>query len=241
MPPVPQRPLRPVTSWSFSRWSGYTECPQKFKFSALMKLPEGPKGAALIRGDAIHKAAEAYIKGQVAKLDPELNLVKDELKRLRTKFKKKPEDLVVEDNWAFTHIWGPSRWDDWTNCWVRIKLDLAEVTGNRVEITDWKTGKFRDDNKESYMLQQELYGLGALLTFGHIPDLQVSARLVYTDHGITYPDPPVTYTMADLPKLKKDWEKRVKPMFNDKKYPPRPNNNCRFCHYRKANNGPCQY
>jgi hypothetical protein len=240
MPRPPTPVLKPVTSWSFSRWSSYNECPQKFKFSALMRLPE-PKGDALVRGDQIHKAAEAYIKGDAPKLAPELASFKDEFKRLRTKRRKSPDDVIVEDNWAFTHIWGPSRWDDWNGCWVRIKLDLAEVTKNEVLITDWKTGKFRPENSEQYMLQQELYGLGALLTFSHIPEVKVSARLAYTDAGVVYPDPPLSYTMADLPKLQKDWEKRVKPMFVDKKYAPKPNNNCRWCHFRKANNGPCQY
>jgi len=54
--------------------------------------------------------------------------------------------------------------------------------------------------------------------------------------------------MADLPRLKKEWVARTKAMLNDKKFAPKPNRFCGFCHFRKDNvaqaitgGGRCQY
>jgi hypothetical protein len=202
-----------------------------------------PKSEAMERGNVIHKEAEGYVKGEGRALPKSLKLFDKEFKRLRGKFKKDPQSMVVEDNWAFTDKWGPSRWDDWKGCWVRIKLDLAEREGPVVSITDYKTGKFREDNRNQYMEQQELYGLAALLKFGQIPDLKVTVRLLYLDHGITYPpvEAPVEFAQKDLKPLQKDWMRRVTPMLKDTTFAPRPNRFCGWCHFRKDNGGPCKF
>lgn len=231
---------KPLTSWSYSRYTLYSQCPAKFKYSVLDKLPE-PKGDALVRGAHIHTLAETYLKGAVRTLPAELKLFGDDFKRLKAKRKKDPESVIVEDNWAFTNSWGPSRWDDWKNCWLRVKLDVAERTGNQVVITDYKTGKYRPDNITQYEEQGELYVTGALQVFSSIPDLRVSARLVYLDAGKVYPEKPVEYTLDQLPVLKKNWMARVKPMFADKKFAPRPNQFCKWCSFRKDNGGPCKF
>ena len=168
-------------------------------------------------------------------------------KRLRVKFKKTPELMTVEDTWAFRSDWTETVWNDWAGCWLRIKVDCSEQDGNVVVINDFKTGKFRQDNKNDYLIQLELYALGALVLYGqNIPDVIVKPRLVYTDTAVIYPpEGELQYTMADLPKLKKTWEKRVRPMMNDKTFAPKPNQYCYSCHFRKSNKdaggGQCQY
>ena len=233
-------PPKPLTSWSYSRYSSYKQCPAKFNYAYIDKLPE-PKGKALLRGAAIHEMAEKYLKGTTRLLPPELKAFGDDFKRLRAKRKKDPASVIVEDNWAFTSTWGPSRWDDWKGCWVRVKLDVAERSGSLITITDYKTGKFRPDNRSDYEEQLELYTLGALQVFQAVPDLQVTARLLYLDAGKTHPEVPMVATAKDLPDLKKTWERRVAPMFKDKKFAPKPNQFCRWCHYRKENEGPCKF
>lgn len=236
-----------LTAWSNSRFSSYNQCPLKVKLSALDKIQE-PKSPAMERGNTIHKLAEDYLKGTLKRLPPELKLQAPEFKRLRAKIRKDPASCIVEDNWAFTKDWGPSQWNDWNNCWLRVKLDLAERNGNRVLVTDWKTGKYRPDNREDYIVQLELYALGALLVFGKtVPDLEVQTRLVYLDVPVIYPEPPEMkiYTLADLEPLKKEWNKRVKPMMADKTFAPKPNKWCYSCHYRADNKaaggGQCKF
>jgi hypothetical protein len=198
----------------------------------------------------VHTGAELFLKGQAdtpmppALADaPDVAFVLKELQRLRTKRAKAPKLMIVEDNWAFTKSWGPSRWDDWNGCYLRVKIDVAELTGNRLQITDWKTGKYRPDNRESYMEQQELYATAALNYFVHMKDLEVRSRLIYLDAQKVYPEPGEEriFTQADRLSLQKTWEDRTTPMFRDTQYAPKPNQFCGWCEFSKKNGGPCKF
>lgn len=233
-------PVKQITSWSYSRYSDYKTCPLKAKLKHLEKISEPPNDA-MARGGQIHTLAEKYIKGEIRLLPVELKLFDKEFKKLKAQYKKKVNGMVVEDNWSFTKDWTETQWNDWVGCWVRIKLDCAHhEDGETLVITDWKTGKFREEMNEDYVEQLELYALSALLLHDHIK--VVKPRLAYLDVGVIYPDPekPLIFTRDDIPKLKKLWEKRTKAMMNDKLFAPRPNNLCKWCHYRagnKANGG----
>lgn len=238
-------PIKPITAWSYSRYSTYKQCPLKLRLSAIDKIKE-PKNPAMERGAAIHDQAEAYIKGKTAKLAPELKLFKAEFAMLRKQYKKSINGMVVEDNWSFTKNWTETQWNDWVGCWVRIKLDCAHhLDEDTMIVTDWKTGKFREEMNEDYVEQLELYALAALLLHPHLK--AVKPRLGYTDQGTWYPQPgqEAVFTPADIPRLKKLWEKRVKAMMNDKIFAPKPNRFCSWCHYRKSNaangGGQCKY
>ena len=240
--PVPTR----ITSWSFTRYSAYDQCPYKLKLTALEKRPE-PKGAALTRGADIHTIAEAYLKapGRTPTLPVELKAFGEEFKRLRTIAKKKPDDITIEDTWAFRRDWGRTTYDDWNGCWLRVKLDVAHLEGkDTIVVTDFKTGKFRQEEVGKYLEQLELYDLAALLVYkDKVPNLRVRSRLLYLDAAVEYPGPGsnLVRTVADIPTLTKTWETRAAPLLADTKFAPKPNQWCRTCHFRKANNGPCKY
>lgn len=241
-------PIKQLTSWSFSRYSDYKQCPLKCRLKHVDRIKE-PVSDALNRGAAIHDLAEQYIKGKVKvrTFPMELKAFEAEFKMLKAQYKKKINGMVVEDNWAFTKDWDETQWDNWVQCYVRIKLDCAHHESDEVLIiTDWKTGKFRVEMNEDYVEQLELYALAALLLHPHIE--QVKPRLAYTDQGTIYPEKPedMSFTRADIPMLKKKWEKRVKPMMSDKLFAPRPNDKCKWCWYgqsKKAAGGPglCKY
>lgn len=242
-------PIKPVTAWSFSRYTDYTQCPQRFKFKHIDRMKE-PGSAAMDRGTAIHTMAEQYVKGEIAKLPAELVAFKDEFAKLRKMYKAKKFPMIVEDNWAFTREWEETEWDNWAECWVRIKLDLAYyVDGKNLKVTDYKTGKMNDFKSAEYMEQLELYALAALL-MSNVPDVTVWPEIMYLDHGVVYSGPvgaPVSYTAADIPRLSKLWEKRVKPMFNDTRYAPTANHGCKWCYFgqkgkiEKSGPGLCKY
>ena len=240
-------PIKPVTSWSFSRYNDYKQCPLKFKLKHIDKLKE-PPSAAMERGNQIHTMAEAYVKGQLRTMPPELKSLAEEFKELKLMYKRKQTPMVVEDQWAFTSTWELSQWNDWNNCWLRVKLDNAHTLDDTQYVTDWKTGKYRDYKEVEYNEQLELYataGLSMAAIEGN-KNITVVPRLGWLDEGFfTMPTDndgnTLAYTMKDLPKLQKLWSKRVTPMFNDKHYPPKPNNDCKWCHFRKSNGGVCQY
>lgn len=238
------KPIKKITSWSFSRWLDYQLCALKAKFKILDKLKE-PSSPQMARGTEIHGIAEKYIKGEIpAKMPPELKNFSELFKTLRDQFKKRLDSMCVEDQWAFDKDWNPCRWDDWDNCWVRIKLDCAYMWEDDnedyvLDVIDWKTGQNRPEKTEEYLMQLELYALAALVLHPHIKKVRPSLK--FLDGGETEPKELVIYTQADIPRLKKLWERRVKAMMNDTSFAPRPNDKCRWCHFRKANGGPCQY
>lgn len=244
---------KPVTSWSFSRYMDYRKCPALFAFKHLDKIAE-PKNDAMLRGSGIHQIAENYIKGKDEhnkvvgpKIPMELAAFEDVFKKLRVLYKKRTAGIIVEDDWAFTNSWDRTKWDDWVNCWVRIKLDCSDNSDPDIlVIRDWKTGKYREERNEEYMEQMDLYALAGLLLHPHVKE--VHPELVYLDVPTVYPpaDKPVIYTQADVPRLKKEWLKRVTPMFKDKRYAPRANSECRWCWFgqsgiKKGGPGLCKF
>jgi hypothetical protein len=243
---MPIAAIKPITSWSFSRYSDYRSCPQKFKFKHIDKMKE-PPSPAMQRGIDIHKLAEDYVKGTLKTLPAELKLFKNEFAKLR-----KEKIKLVEEQWTWTKDWGgETTWDDWGGAWLRVKLDVAyvNVTHNALVPIDHKTGKFSEWKLPEYLEQLDLYGLAALKK---MPDVDVvSPRLWFLDHGRVYPDPTldlvrgeheIEYFRKDEKLLEKKWAMKIKPMFADRTFKPTPSESaCRFCHFRKANGGPCKF
>jgi hypothetical protein len=232
---MPTRAIERITSWSFSRYETYKECPLKAKLKFIDRKKE-PGSVALDRGNLVHKLAEDYTLGKIKKLPEELKLFKGEFAML------KKTKAAVETTLAFRSDWTPTTYDDWKGCWVRIKTDAMYVQKDVVTVIDHKTGQPRDISSE----QMELYGLGALLA---VPQAKVArADLYYLDKGIIKganaedaKPGEWEYKRADVPLLKKAWEVRVKPMLTDTRFAARPGNYCKWCHFRKSNGGPCKW
>lgn len=243
-------PIQPVKSWSFSRYHDYRTCPLRFKLKHLDKVQE-PANDAMARGSAIDKQVEEYIVGRSARLPKEVLGLRDEIQMLRKLYKKVGHtQMTVQETWAFTRAWTRTVWNDWDGCWLRVKLDCAHREGDTLIVTDWKTGKLRTDRPDrlaDYLEQLELYATAALLLHPEVKQVQV--RLGFLDHDQFYPgvdDQPLLYTSQDLPGLLKTWEKRVKPIFADKRFAPKANDGCRWCWYgqsKKREGGPglCRY
>lgn len=237
-----------ITSWSYSRYQTYVQCPLKAKLQYIDKLKD-PGNAAMERGNQIHKLAEAYLKGQLKKLPPALGQFGDDFKEDQKRVARLSLRTCVEESWTLTKDWAQTVWNDWQGAWLRLKLDFAfETDGDAMVIKDWKTGKFREADLAKYVEQLELYALVALLLHKHIK--VVRPYLIYLDQGRVFPDPdlgdkPLTFTQADVPRLKKEWLRRTKPMLSDTQFAPRPNAFCYSCHFRASNKanggGQCRF
>lgn len=233
------------TSWSFSRLQDFRQCPLKAKLKHLDKIKE-PPNEAMERGTKIHKLAEDYIKGTISKLPIELARFKDEFAMLRKAYKKKILGAKVEGDGNFTKDWLPTTWDDWANCWVRVKIDATHyLEGNVLMVTDWKTGKFRRTEVQDYLEQLELYCLTVLILDTSLAG--AVSRLVYLDEGTIYPpkEEQIVVMRKDIARLQKKWAKVVAPMMNAVNFPAKPNDKCHWCHYRKSNasngGGQCKF
>lgn len=234
---MPKQPPPKFTSWSFSRWATYQKCPRKAKYAYIDRLPE-EKGPALIRGQEIHDIAEKYVRGMIPKkkIPESLELFEEEFDNLRTGFRK---SLVeTEDMLCFDKDWNylpGAKFEP--NIWLRVKKDATELhqSENLAILIDYKTGKVQPD---PYWEQMDLYGLATFLTVAWAQRVEV--ELWFLDHGVIKPDDGVIeYTRDQVPKLKRDWNARVKKMFADRRFDPKPSGECNWCTWAKSKGGPC--
>lgn len=223
--------LPPVTAWSYSRYGDYKQCPAKFMYKHLRKLPD-PGSAAMNRGNVIHKLAEDYVRGKLDEVPPELATVKTEINHLKDNF------ATVEQNWGFRDDWSWTGKPNWfgDDVWFRAKADAVVVyDDDTCMLVDWKTGKKYFSNEE----QVELFSLAAFMRYPTIT--HVDTRLWYTDAPEHDNEVQREYTRKDAELIAKDWTKKVVPMFKDRRYAPTPNDKCGWCPYSKAKGGPCKF
>lgn len=214
----------PIKSWSFSRLTTYRLCPRKARFLYVDKLKE-PGNPAGDEGTRIHKQAELYLKKAVLKLAPELKLFAQEFEALL----KDARFLRIEAELAYRADWSPTRWNDWTGAWVRIKMDCMHAKNGVAKVIDYKTGKEKPEDLE----QQDLYAIAAFLEEPTVNEVHV--ELWYTKTGDilgTEPDKP--YTRDMLPGLLKKWTKMPQKMLNDHTFEITPNKLCDWCFFGQA-------
>lgn len=223
-----------ITAWSYSRYADYRQCPLRFKLKYIDKLPE-PGSPQMQRGGDIHKEGEIFLKtptGKGGKLRMEVpesyQYFKDEMKQLRGL------DPLVEQQWGFTREWTPTSWFG-SATWLRIVCDVVvKYDDDTVDLIDFKTGRKYDTNEE----QVELFSCAPFMKWPEVN--HVTTRLWYLDQP---KDNEVIreYTRDEFEGIRAGWEKKIVPLFKDKRFAPTPNDKCKWCNFRKAAGGPCKF
>lgn len=232
-----------VTAWSYSRYADYKQCPLFFKLKHIDRI-KPPGSAAMDRGSEIHKKGEVYLKAPKAgKVPPEYGHFASQMKELHG---LRPR---VELQLGFTEGWAPATATPrdpygWfaKDVWLRIVCDVdVRYEDHTADIIDFKTGKKYDTNEE----QVELFSCAPFMEDSQLT--HVTTRLWYldqpTDNEVVreYSRKTLAGFDGNFEAIKKDWTKKVKPMFNDRRFAPKPNQKCRWCHFRKDNGGPCKF
>lgn len=218
-----------VNGWSFSRLQLYEECPAKFKYRNIDKLPE-PKSDAMQRGIDIHKNAERYLTGETMLPDPTLMQFGAMFRELRELKPMAEYQLALDDGWKPTGWFAKGR----NAAWVRLVLDAAVIYEDETSalVIDFKTGKKWGDNAD----QMDLFATGMFCAFPQLRE--VETRLWYLDTG---EEDVSVFKKKGLAERKEAWEDRVEPLFNDTRFLPKPSNKCRWCAFSRAKGGPCKY
>ena len=211
----------------FSKLDCFRECPQKFKFQFIDKLPQ-PSSPALERGSALHDACETYVRGWSKELPESLERWKEGLDYLISM------KAVPELAWGFDKDWNLlPNWLD-KSCWLRVKLDvyffLDEET---LVVIDYKSGKYRVPSQE----QNELYAISGHAAFPHVKKV-ITAYWFLDQTEAPYE---TTYMADHLVLLRKKYEDYFAPLFEEEEWAPTPSRNCRWCSYAKHNGGKCEY
>lgn len=243
-----------VKSWSISAFHRWEECPLRYKLEKIDRL-RAPQSLPLYRGTEVHRLVEEYIRGilpakfptawpppYIAEVNkagfPSMEFPKalsnfeDMIKGARKDYRKKKLAPYIELEHCFTKGWEPTRWDNWTRGWFRLKADFGKFIsdGTALVAYDWKSGKYRESDIEKYDEQLELTALASLLRFPHV--VEVQGHLIYLDTGDTYEGS--IYNQSQVPELKRKWENKVAKLFNATTFPARANQFCAWCPFNAA-------
>lgn len=214
-------------AWSFSAYGLYTQCPFKYKLKKIEKLEE-PTGPAAQRGIDIHAKGEKYLK-EGGRMPKEYKDFNHDMKWLRDMGAEAEKRIAVTEEWRLTDFFGK-------DVWLRLVIDAEVFNESRTACidVDFKTGKIRD----GYIDQIELYIATQFAIYENLE--YAGAELWYLDHGECKGRDNL-YTPSDGERLRKQWERKVTPLMNDKKFKPNPSYLCGWCHFRKENGGPCRF
>lgn len=228
----------PIQSVSFSLIKDFEACPYRVYLSHVEKAPQpdhsdDPKHP-LVRGDRVHKEAEAYIRGE-GPLTKDLRKFEQRLTELAERYAE--GRVEVERKWAFDEHWDPC---DWHNGVVRMITDVTEHLDDETKglrTTDWKAGKSFNKDVE-HTQQRQIYAIGAFMRYPHIQFVEVTHA--YLDEG---KEKTSRYTRANLPHLLPSWQKRIDRIRGALTFQPKANRgNCRFCDFGvNVGTGACPY
>lgn len=213
---------------SFSQWENYQQCPARWKFKSVMRLPTTPAGPAAQRGTDIHKTVEEYINGgQPTILHPAIGA---DYLEVFDKFRVWPNG----DRWTERklRLGRDFKWGHEADEYVIMVFDVVGFKDKVVEVGEWKSGKPKDTHKD----QRSLYALGALQWWQ-------AEKAVVTTYYLEDTEKPqrLTASATAVPKLIKIWDDRFTQMEKDKICAPRPGFYCRWCDFANSKGGPCQF
>lgn len=204
-------------SHSYSSIKMYMNCPLRYFHQRVEKSVTDPGSEATHYGERIHKHLELRLKGE-AELPQEARHYESLVSAILQGIKGK---LLVEQELTLNVELNPTGWFD-EDAWLRTKIDVLILEGDRAVMFDWKTGKRKPDFD-----QFELY---ALQVMTHYPEVEkVSVGFVWLkDFAIDRAE----YTRQDVAPL---WEKlltqiaRIENSLSTGVWPARPSGLCRFC------------
>ena len=207
-------------TWSYSSLGAYKQCPHKWMYQRVVKMPEAPS-YHLTRGNDIHKMAEEYLNGVIISLPPVLSKFAKEFEQLKANGAIAEQELCLDKDWKLVE-------DGWQKpeTWLRLKIDATVQKHNLV--IDFKTGKQYDE----HINQARLYANVYLLLNTDVEEVDV--EFWYLDSGEVKG---WTFLKTDLDFHINDWNSQVEEMHNDETFAPKPNKWCKYCYVKHLCSG----
>ena len=201
-------------SLSYSSMSTFDTCPRQFQHLYVLKDVKNEGSAATVWGSKCHKQIEDYIKEGKEITEPVAQNAIPYLNAIN------PSSSVVEWKWGLTKDFEPCDFLSPDVAYRGVVDYLAFLEAVRAFVTDWKTGKIKDDFE-----QMDLF---ALATFIHFQDVQkLRGMYVWLKHNThTKKD----YTRADVDGLKEQVQEKAQPILlriEHGEFPVKPSGLCR--------------
>lgn len=210
-------------SFSNSSIKLYEQCPYKYKLQRIDGFQE-PTGPAAERGKMIHAELETALLAL-----PVYSEVTEYWESFINELKAMGAKPEVE--FGFTKDWEPCAFTA-GEVWLRGILDVLSLNNNIAYVADWKTGKERD-----YEDQLKLYAVMVMAAYPEIDEVKLEILYVDGKKKVSYG----SIKRTDFEGLR-DWvTSRILKIEADDIYAPKPSFNCKWCHFRKDNGGPCRW
>lgn len=222
-------PHQRIKAWSLYRLKTFESCPYRL-FLEVVGKQEGPPRDdkhPMVRGLAIHKEAEQFVKGELAELPQSLKKVERYMHQYRDLYVEYPDDTFVEEKWGFDKHWAPTEYFS-KDVWLRMSADFVWLDREEQELqcVDYKTGK-SFGNEVAHIQQGQLYSISAFMRFPEVDAIRMS--FLYVDEG----KEKAKVYMRDkmIPYIERFTDRALR-LTSAMIFPPKPNRmNCKYCPY----------
>ncbi len=219
-PVEPVTTLGPLKTWSFSGLKSFEECALR-RYLEKVKGHRQDSGPAANRGSQYHDQIEKYIKHEIETLPKMGDVPKKYIQKARDTYHNGL--ITVEQNWYINMDWATTTKDDF---WAVFIIDyFKRESETSATITDWKTGKSRN-NEMKHAEQLMLYAISALARFPELEYIHVGA--CYIDENCIKLER--GYSREQLEPMKQQFTKRAMAMTTCTNFIPYPSKfNCKWC------------
>lgn len=204
-----------IVPWSFSKMMTFETCPRQYEAKYVLKSVPFVQNEAAKWGDDVHKALENNLRYG---MEMPSNMAM--YQRFADAVRRFSGEIVAERQVAVNpHLMETGYFDG--DVWVRAKIDVTIINGNKAKVLDWKTGKMKDDPKQLMFY--------ALLVFIMHPQVEeVQAGFVWLKDGVV--TPPATFRKEQFGQMLSMWVSKynaLKEAHNIGVFPPRPSGLCK--------------
>lgn len=250
---------------SFSQWEMYNECPSRWYYKNVQKLPASPPGPAATRGLELHDRVENYINGVYEDVIPRpmylekflaenpklkwdsrrgMAEVADKYMEVLDQYRNHPNgNRFTEKRLAFDReffLCGAQG----QHAFLIAVLDAVRCGGHwQGEYAGTEDGIVRvaewksGKPKPTHAEQRKMYAMFALRAW--LPTERVEVTTYYLEDPNEKPQR-LTVAPSAEDKLKALWKGRFDQMEQDKICAPRPGQHCTWCDYSRLKGGPCK-
>jgi hypothetical protein len=194
---------------SYSAIKTWNVCPRQYYHKYVIKSVKYEPSPALQKGQRVHEALEAAVKGDNQALAREKLWTPDGLLDLLQRGQAQAEvKLAMRRDGTPCDFWDKT-------AWLRGAIDVELTTRRASLLLDWKTGKVYPD-----ALQADMYV--TMLRAKHGSNLKPTFYFVYVDQEVVISERPDTAAEERV-------RANIELVENDSHYHPRPCFACRWC------------
>lgn len=206
-------------SHSYSALKQFENCPQRYYRQRILKDIKDEGGEASKNGERIHTAFEVRLM-ENTQFSKDMSAY-EPLCQSVEKLASDGGQLLVEKELVLNESLQPTGWWD-KDAWLRSKLDVLVLKGEKAVVLDWKTGKRRPD-----FFQMQMF---AAQVFKHYKDVQiVQTSLVWLGDASMDKQ---AYNRIDMHTIWQGIESkitRIEQAVEHDNWPARPSGLCNYC------------